>query len=148
MKKTILVLMLISTVVGCSGKHLSDNDQSELAVFKAANDIKYFKPMEGAPIEFGMAYGNTFKSDHGTLGKFPANFETPVHTHSQAYHAIVIAGVMTNPMQGQKDKATEMGRGSYWFVPAGQAHSTACVSASPCQFYMHQQLPFDFAMAP
>jgi len=148
MKKFIFVLLLTATVIGCSGRQLTDNDQSALAVFKPANDIKYFKPMDGAPIEFGMAYGNTFKSDHGTFGKFPGKFETPIHTHSQAYHAIVIQGVMTNPMQGQAGKAREMGPGSYWFVPAGKAHSTACVSDAPCNFYMHQQVPFDFAMVP
>jgi len=148
MKIFIITILLASTVIGCSGKQLTDNDRSELAVFKPANNVNYFKPMEGAPIEFGMAYGNTFESDHGTFGKFPGQFETPVHTHSQSYHAVVIEGVMTNPMQGQTEFVSKMGPGSYWFVPAGQAHSTACVSSSPCQFYMHQQVPFDFAMAP
>lgn len=147
MKKLILVSLLVSTAVGCSGRQLTDNDISESAVFKSAGDIDYFKPMDGAPIEFGMAYGNTFESDHGTLGKFPKNFETPLHTHSNSYHAVVIEGRMTNPMQGQSGKAKELGPGSYWFVPAGQPHSTACVSGTPCQFYMHQQVPFDFAMA-
>ncbi len=148
MEKLILMLILASTVIGCSGRQLTDNDHSQVAVFKAAGDIKFFKPMEGAPIQFGMAYGNTFETDHGTLVIMPDNFETPLHTHSNAYHAIVIEGIVTNPMQGQNGKAREMGPGSYWFVPAGQAHSTACVSDSACKFYMHQQVPFDFAMVP
>ena len=148
MRNLIIILLLTSTIIGCSGRQLTENDRSGQAIFKPANEVKYFKPMDGAPIEFGMAYGNTFKSDHGTFGKFPGKFETPVHTHSQAYHAIVIEGVMTNPMQGQTGFVSKMGPGSYWFVPAGQAHSTACISSSPCQFYMHQQVPFDFAMAP
>ena len=148
MKKSILILLLASTIIGCSGRQLTDNDKSEIPVFKAAGDINYFKPMDGAPIQFGTAYGNTFESDHGTMGEFPGNFETPLHTHSYSYHAVVIEGVMTNPMQGQSGKAKELGPGSYWFVPGEQAHSTACVSDSPCKFYMHQQVPFDFAMVP
>ena len=148
MKSMIITLLFALALTGCSGRQLSDNDESGIAVFKPANEIDYFKPMEGAPIEFGMAYGNTFKSDHGTFGKFPANFETPMHTHSQAYHGIVIEGIMTNPMQGQSGLIKKMGPGSYWFVPAGQTHATACVSSSPCRFYMHQSVPFDFAMAP
>ena len=148
MNKSLFIILLTSTVIGCTGRQLAVNDQSSLAVFKPANDIEYFKPMDGAPIEFGTAYGNTFKSDHGTFGKFPGKFETPAHIHSFAYHGVVIQGTMTNPMQGQTGKSKEMGQGSYWFVPAGQAHSTACVSDAPCIFYMHQQVPFDFAMAP
>lgn len=148
MKKLIFVQLLISTLIGCAGNRLTSNDQSEVPVFKTASEIKYFKPMDGAPIQFGMAYGNTFESDHGTLGKFPGNFETPFHTHTHSYHAIVIEGIMTNPMKNQTGKIKEMGPGSYWYVPGGQAHSTACVSDSPCEFYMHQQVPFDFAMVP
>lgn len=132
MKKFILVFLLAATVIGCSVQKLTDNDQSTLAVFTPANDIKYFKPMDGAPIEFGIAFGNTFKSDHGTFGKFPVKFETPLHTHSNAYHGVVVQGVMTNPMQGQTGKVSKLGPGSYWYVPAGKAHSTACVSDTPC----------------
>lgn len=67
-------MLIISLLAPGNQRKLTDNDISESAVFKSAGDIDYFKPMEGAPIEFGMAYGNTFESDHGTLGEFPSNF--------------------------------------------------------------------------
>ncbi|MFT7673968.1 MAG: hypothetical protein ACI845_002384 [Gammaproteobacteria bacterium] len=108
MTKLILVLVLILTAIGCSGRQLTENDASESAMFKTAGEIDYFKPMEGAPIEFGMAYGNTFESDQGTLGKFPGHFKMPLHTHSNSYHAVVILGQITNPMQGETDKVKTM----------------------------------------
>lgn len=96
-------------------------------------------------IQMGGAYGNLSATAHGTFGKFPANFITPVHTHTFAYHGVVIGGTMTNPF-GAKGEAnpTQMASGSYWYVPAGMPHATACVSDEPCQFYFHSDGGFDF----
>ena len=94
-------------------------------------------------IKMAPAYGDRSKGLHGSFGQFPANFETPVHTHSGAYHGVVIKGVMTNPFVGEASPA-KMDAGSYWFVPANAAHSTACVSDTPCEFYFHADSGFDF----
>ena len=94
-------------------------------------------------IKMANAYGDKFKSAHGTFGQFPAHFVTPMHTHSGAYHGVVIRGVMTNPFKGE-DQPPSMGPGSYWHVPAGSVHATACISNAPCEFYFHADSPFDF----
>jgi len=94
-------------------------------------------------ISMATAYGNKGAGAHGTFGRFPANFETPNHTHSGAYHGVVIKGVMTNPFEGET-KAPKMAAGSYWYVPAGMEHTTACVSDVPCEFYFYADDPFDF----
>ncbi len=49
-------------------------------------------------INFARAYGDRENREHGTFGRFPANFETPLHTHSNDYRAIVLKGEMTNPL--------------------------------------------------
>ena len=96
-------------------------------------------------IKMAGVWGNRATGAHGTFGKFVGNFETPVHTHTFAYHAIVVAGVMTNPFgKTRKKNPPKMAAGSYWFVPAGMPHSTACVSKTPCQFYMTSDGAFDF----
>ena len=89
------------------------------------------------------AYGNRGEGAHGSFGRFPANFATPMHVHTGAYHGIVIRGEMTNPFKGETTPPT-MGPGSYWHVPAGAEHATACVSAEPCEFYFHADSAFDF----
>ncbi|MBT6987566.1 MAG: DUF4437 domain-containing protein, partial [Rhodospirillaceae bacterium] len=81
-------------------------------------------------ISMGGAYGNMSKGGHGTFGKFPAKFITPFHTHSGAYHGVVVAGTMTNPFKGEENPP-ELTPGSYWYVPAKSEHATACVSAQP-----------------
>lgn len=94
-------------------------------------------------IRMADAYGDKGKGAHGTFGKFPANFVTPEHTHTGAYHGVVIEGVMTNPFGGD-EAPPELSPGSYWYVPAGAPHATACVSDTPCQFYFHAEKAFDF----
>lgn len=94
-------------------------------------------------ISMGAAYGDMSKGGHGTFGKFPANFITPFHTHTGAYHGVVVSGEMTNPFNGEKNPP-KMTAGSYWYVPAKSVHATACVSATPCQFYFHAESSFDF----
>lgn len=94
-------------------------------------------------IKMAAAYGDRSSGAHGSFGTFPANFTTPFHTHSGAYHGVVVKGVMTNPFQGEQSPPA-MKPGSYWYVPAGAAHATACVSNEPCQFYFYADGAFDF----
>lgn len=94
-------------------------------------------------IQMGTAWGDRSAGQHGTFGKFPADFITPFHTHSGAYHGVVVAGTMTNPFEGEQNPP-RMSPGSYWHVPADAVHATACVSSTPCQFYFHADSSFDF----
>ena len=95
------------------------------------------------PIQFAVVSGDLQTGPQGTFGRFPANFETPKHVHSHAYRAVVISGEMTNPFEGEVT-APVMEAGSYWSVAAGAEHSTACVSDTPCEFFMFADEGFDF----
>lgn len=95
------------------------------------------------PIKFAVVSGDLQAGPQSTFGRFPANFETPNHTHSHAYRAVVISGEMTNPFDGETTPPT-MKAGSFWSVAAGAKHSTACVSSVPCEFFMFADEGFDF----
>lgn len=110
-----------------------------------AQDVVF---QEVAPfVSMGAAWGDRGTGPHGTFGVFPGGASSPPHTHSGAYHAVVVSGVMTNPFGDEADPP-EMSAGSYWYVPAGAPHVTACVSPQPCVFYFHADGAFDFAPAP
>ena len=94
-------------------------------------------------VKMGAAFGDRARGAHGTFGEFKAGAASPPHTHTGAYHAVVISGVMTNPFGDEADPP-EMKPGSYWHVEAGAQHVTACVSAEPCRFYFHADGAFDF----
>jgi len=95
-------------------------------------------------VQMGSAWGNRSKGAHGTFGQFPGGASSPLHVHSGDYHAVVISGVMTNPFDNDPNPP-KMSAGSYWFVPAGSEHVTACVSKEPCVFYFHANGAFDFS---
>lgn len=126
-------LVAASLVSACAG-------ETEIAGFDPA--VEKVLPSQAVnfvninpAIRMGAAYGNRGKGGHGSFDKFPAEFTTPFHTHSGAYHGIVIAGEKNPP---------EMSAGPYWYVPAGSAHATACVSKSACEFYFYAASAFDF----
>lgn len=129
--------LAFATGVALAGS--SAKPQGETVLPKA--DLK-FENINPA-IKMAAAYGDKSKSGHGTFGKFPANFQTPFHTHSGAYHGVVLKGVMANPFKGEANPP-KMEAGSYWHVPANSVHATACVSDTPCEFYFHADAPFDF----
>jgi uncharacterized protein YaiE (UPF0345 family) len=128
-------------VTACAG-------QNEIVGFDPAKDMAtpaskiVFNKINPA-ISMGSAYGDMSKGGHGTFGKFSANFITPIHTHTGAYHGVVVSGTMTNPFKGEKNPP-KMEPGSYWYVPAKSEHATACVSDTPCKFYFHANSAFDF----
>ncbi|MCP5082397.1 MAG: cupin domain-containing protein [Alphaproteobacteria bacterium] len=121
-----------------SGNALAGSS-GEVVLPKAELKFEHLNPA----IQMAAAYGDRSKSAHGTFGKFPGKFITPFHTHSGAYHGVVLKGVMTNPFKGQSNPP-KMEPGSYWHVPANSVHATACVSDTPCEFYFHAARGFDF----
>ena len=94
-------------------------------------------------VQMADAYGDMSEGMHGTFGRFPANFDSGIHTHSGAYHGVVLKGVMTNPFENEENPP-ELEVGSYWYVPANSVHSTACVSDTPCEFFFFADSKFDF----
>ncbi len=94
-------------------------------------------------VQFADAYGDRASGEHGTFGRFPANFETPLHIHSHSYRAVVLKGEMTNPFEGEKNPPV-LKPGSFWSVASETPHTTACVSETPCEFFMYGSDAFDF----
>ena len=130
-------------LAGCAAAQSGEAFDPAKPVVKPASAVPWVDV--NAAIRFGDAFGDRATGPQGTFGTFPPNFVTPIHTHTGAYHAIVLKGEMTNPfgVDGEANPP-RMGPGSYWYVPAGMAHATACVSDDPCMFYMHAGGAFDF----
>ena len=121
------------------------NTDGKEGIFLPVEDLEWITAFEGGDIQFSLVSGSTFKTPHSTFSKFPGNFITPPHTHAHSYQAVVISGVMINPMGDEvPEKAKKMRPGSYWYVPANEVHTTGCISKEPCVFYMHQPVPFNF----
>lgn len=133
-------VIALSVTAGCTAvaDTASDGDK-EIVLTESQLEFQNINPA----IKMAAAYGDRSKGAHGSFGRFPANFETPYHTHTGSYHGIVIKGEMTNPFDGEASPPI-MRAGSYWHVPASSAHATACVSSEPCEFYFYADQAFDF----
>jgi quercetin dioxygenase-like cupin family protein len=79
---------------------------------------------------------------HGKWVRFQPDVISPLHTHTQPYHGVVIQGTVINPYAGEEEPR-RMGPGTYWHVPAGAVHATGCVSEEPCLFYTHGDALWD-----
>jgi len=137
---TALVATVATYALADGSGHSVKADAVESAVLKEEDRVF---TLQFGPVEFADAFGSRAEGPHGTYGRFPAGFETPVHIHSHGYRAVVLKGSMTNPFEGEENPPV-MEPGSYWAVAAGESHVTACVSATPCEFLMWGDSDFDF----
>jgi quercetin dioxygenase-like cupin family protein len=142
-------LKLTSLVASCLLAHLllggSATAGTTEAVFTTADKVKYDVIIPNVA-DFGTVYGNRETGAHGTFVKIKKGQGTPVHTHSKAYHGVVIEGVVENPVPGNQASPVKLVPGSYYFVPAGAEHITRCAQSSPtdCKTYFYQDSAFDF----
>jgi hypothetical protein len=97
-------------------------------------------------IEAADAYGDMAKGQHGTFFRFTPGFVSPVHTHTYDYYAVVINGEMENYEVGVTP--IKMGPGSYWYQRDKKAHTTACISKTPCEIFIVQSEKFDAQVPP
>lgn len=93
-------------------------------------------------IEFGTLFGDWQADAHGKLVRFDPGVVSPMHTHGGGYHAVVIAGTVINPYEGEEDPPL-LEPGAYWATPAGAVHATGCVSEEPCLVYAHMEEGWD-----
>lgn len=97
-------------------------------------------------IQVSNVWGDVTKGAHGAFFRFDPGFESPVHTHTYDYYAVVIKGDLENYKPGQKPE--KLGPGSYWYQRGKEAHITACVSKEQCEIYIVQQNKFDAQIPP
>ena len=137
---TVITVAALMSTVGRAENAAFDPNQ---AVLMPAEKIKWAVESDG--VSTAQGYVKKESGEYGSFVTFPPKFETPVHRHTNSYHGVVISGTIINPMLDDNDEQeVELGPGSYWYVPAGEEHMTACVSDIPCTYYTHSQESFDF----
>lgn len=97
---------------------------------------------EAGELYAGPAYGNLQAGKHATFIRMPARFVSPLHSHTEDYYAVVVAGIGVNTQVGKPD--IKLPVGSYWFQKGGEPHVTKCVSNTECLFFLSQPGKFDY----
>jgi quercetin dioxygenase-like cupin family protein len=81
--------------------------------------------------------------------KLPAGFESPAHSHSNDYWAVLVQGKMTHwaANGGSEKDAKQLGVGDLTFMPAKLDHISKCYPGTECIMVVMQKGKFDFIPA-
>jgi hypothetical protein len=96
-------------------------------------------------VAFAPAYGDWEKGAHAKFARVQPGATVPMHTHTRAYHAVLIAGRLTNLLDATPTRV-ELAPGDYWFMAAGRAHGHVCTSPEPCLAYVHSDGAWDLTL--
>jgi hypothetical protein len=87
-------------------------------------------------VAFATAYGDWQAERHGKFVRFDPGTSVALHTHTSAFHGVIVSGRLTNQYEGEGSPQA-MGSGAHWYVPGGVPHINTCVSEEACLFYTH-----------
>ena len=109
----------------------------------ASDDFDWQTTPEG--VAFAPLQGDQFTEAYQALVRLPAGTISPPHVKSANMYGVMLQGEMTHYVNGADPAAAQrMGPGSYYSIPSGMAHVSACVSDVPCVAYLYQDGAFDF----
>lgn len=146
MKFRILLLVVAAVGLGplVAAEAIGQEVASEagVAALVTQQDLAWVEIIPG--VDFAAVYGDWAEGAHAKFARFAPGMVAPLHTHTHAYHGVVVQGEFTNPYPGEQ--GVVMRPGDYWYVPAGMAHSNECVSDEPCVFFTYGDALWDVEM--
>ena len=104
--------------------------------------LPWTKTQEGA--EFAALEGDRFVEPYMAMVRLPAGLESPPHVKSAGMFGVVVEGIFVHRAIDADDAGVPLGPGSYYHIPAGLPHVSACVSEVPCVAFLYQDGAFDF----
>lgn len=109
--------------------------------------LKWEPYAEGSPLMVAPLWGNRSTGAYGMYLKLPAGFEPGMHSHTGAYHGVLISGTWMHWDQGQKF-GVELSPGSYVMQPGKAVHNDKCKPGKDCIILLVQNEKGDFVPAP
>lgn len=96
-------------------------------------------------VAFASLQGDRYAESYQALVKLPAGTVSPPHIKSANMYGVMLQGEMIHYAADENAHGVrKMGAGSYYSIPKGMAHISACVSETPCIAYLYQDGAFDF----
>ncbi|MDA8520172.1 hypothetical protein [Acidovorax sp. NCPPB 4044] len=94
-----------------------------------------FSIVFGKPGEIGKPFGGMFR--------VPAGEESPLHTHTSEYWAVMISGV-ESAREKAGDVPASIPPGATWYQPAKAPHINKCMGPEDCLFYVYYPKGMDY----
>ncbi|MCU9840391.1 DUF4437 domain-containing protein [Ruegeria sp. WL0004] len=103
-----------------------------------------FVPIGDLPIELAVLWGNPQEGESAVLLKFPPNFPGGMHTHTYAYHAVVVSGASKHWTEGESEADARLQLpGDYWYQIGGQVHQDSFPTDAETILYLQFEGPMD-----
>jgi hypothetical protein len=114
------------------------------AINTPISGVKWAPLAPGSPLQMALLWGNRDKGpEYGMLLKIPAGFDSGMHAHTAAYHAVTVQGTWIHTNSGDP-KGHELAPGSYAMQPAKAMHNDLCKGTTECIVLVHQHGAGDF----
>jgi len=116
----------------------------ELSLLKDATWTPLMK--EGPLPAMAPIVGDGTKGAYEGYLKLPAGFESPPHTHTNDYWAVLVQGKMTHwaTNGGSEKDAKQLGVGDLTYMPGKVEHISKCFPGQECIMAVMQKGKFDF----
>jgi hypothetical protein len=135
-KQTFLASIVASLIAPLSA-------HAEQITLLEADDYVWETTPEG--VAFADLQGDRFAESYQALVRLPGGTISPPHVKSANMFGVMLQGEMIHYANGEDpDVARIIGQGSFYRIPSGLAHISACVSDEPCIAYLYQDGAFDF----
>lgn len=94
-----------------------------------------FSIVFGKPGVIGQPFGGMFR--------VPAGGESPLHTHTSDYWAVMVSGT-ESAREKAEDAPVAIVPGATWFQPAKAAHINKCMGPEDCVFFVYYPNGMDY----
>ena len=94
-----------------------------------------FSIVFGKPGVIGQPFGGMFR--------VPAGGESPLHTHTSDYWAVMVSGT-ESAREKLEDAPTKIVPGATWFQPAKAPHINRCMGSEECVFFVYYPNGMDY----
>ena len=114
---------------------------------KPLKDAQWTPLMKEGPLPaMASIEGDGTKGAYEGYLKLPAGFESPPHTHTNAYWAVLVQGKMTHwaTNGGSEKDSKQLGVGDLTYMPAKLEHISKCYPGADCIVVVMQKGKFDF----
>lgn len=94
-----------------------------------------FSIVFGKPGVIGQPFGGMFR--------VPAGGESPSHTHTSEYWAVMVSGI-ESAREKSEDTPMTISSGATWYQPAKAAHVNKCMGPEDCVFFVYYPQGMDY----
>jgi hypothetical protein len=129
---------LLTALFLASASSASSEPMDRTMIVKAFDEVAFVPIIPSRPNgpKIGVMRGDPDAGPSDMLLKMPKG-PGVLHTHTADYHLTVISGEMKHwDASSEEAKVRQLGPGSYWFQPGGEAHADSCLS-DECVMFIH-----------